>query len=257
MYKGKRVAVVVPAYNEERFIAQVLNTIPSFVDRIYAVNDASTDGTLEVISGIASQDGKIAVVNRKKNGGVGAAIVSGHKMACHDEMDVIAVMAGDGQMDPTILPKILDPVVEGKADYSKGNRLSTPEHRKGMSAWRRFGNILLTYLNKIASGYWRISDPQCGYTAISRETLQRIDLDRLYEGYAFENDMLVKLNVVGAQVVDIPWPAPNYGYKTSKIRYPRFIVTTSWLLLRDFVWRLWVEYVKRPFAKMLGRTEND
>jgi len=242
MYKGKKIGVVVPAYNEEKFIAQVLNTIPPFVDRIYAVNDASTDHTLEAVHSIAKQNGKITVVNREGRGGVGAAIVSGHKIALKDNIDVVAIMAGDGQMDPAILPKILDPVVEGKADYAKGNRLSNSQHKSGMSAWRSFGNFLLTLLTKIASGYSHIGDPQDGYTAISREVLGRIDLDHLYRDFAFENDILVKLNVANARVVDVPHAA-RYGKERSKIKYPSFIVKTSWLLLKDFVWRIWVKYV--------------
>lgn len=256
MYKGRRIAVVVPAYNESRFIAQAINTIPSFVDRIYAVNDASTDSTLQITSSIAMQNGKIVVVNRDRRGGVGAAIVSGHREALKGNIDVVAIIAGDGQMDPTLLPAILNPVVEGKADYAKANRFSVPQHKEGMPAFRIFGSFLLNYLTKMASGYWRISDPQHGYTAILRETLQKINLDRLEKGFAFENDMLVKLNVVGARVVDIPMPAATHGYEHSKIRYPYFIVTTSWLLLKDFFWRLWVEYIKRPYSKAPGRAKS-
>jgi glycosyltransferase involved in cell wall biosynthesis len=243
MYKGKIIGVVVPAYNEERFIAQVLTTIPDFVDKVYAVNDASTDHTLKLICSAAKQNNRINVVNREKKGGVGAAIVSGHKKALEDSMDVVAVMAGDGQMDPAILDRILDPVVEGRADYAKGDRLSTPQYKREMSAWRTFGNFLLTCLTKIASGYWHISDPQNGYTAISREALQKLDLDRIDRGFGFENDMLVKLNVVGARVIDVPHPA-KYGQERSKISYPQFIVRTSWLLLKDFFWRLWVRYIR-------------
>jgi glycosyltransferase involved in cell wall biosynthesis len=249
MYKEKRVAVVVPAYNEERFIAGVLTTIPPFVDQIYAVNDGSVDRTLEIAQTIAKQNGHITVINRKQQGGIGTAVTTGHKKALADGMDVIAVMAGDGQMDPAILDRILDPVVEGKADYSKGNRLSVPQHRKGMSVWRVFGNFLLTYLTRIASGYWHISDPQNGYTAISRGVLERVDLDKVETGFAFENDLLVKLHVCGARLRDVPHPA-RYRGENSKIKYPRFMVATSWLLLEDFLWRLWVEYVRRPSGKM-------
>jgi len=255
MYKDKQIAVVVPAYNEEKFIAQTIESVPSFVDRIYVVDDASTDGTYEIASQIASQDGKLNVIHRERRGGVGAAIVSGHKMACKDEMDVVAIMAGDGQMTPAILDKVLDPVVEGKADYAKGNRLTLPQHKMAMSAWRRFGNFLLTYLTKLASGYWHVSDPQDGYTAMSRETLQKIALDKLCKGFAFENDMLVKLNVAGARVIDVPHPA-RYGEERSKIKYPNLIVTTSWLLLKDFLWRLWVKYIKQSFNKTQVRARN-
>ncbi len=246
MYKGKKIAVAVPAYNEERFIAEVIETMPSFVDRIYVTNDASTDSTGNILSSIASD--KLVIVTHEQRMGAGAAMLSGYKRACADEMDVIAVMAGDGQMDPAILNRILDPVVEGRADYSKGNRLSVPQHRKGMSAWRAFGNFLLTWLTRLASGYWHISDPQNGYTGISRDILKRIDLDKVERGFAFENDLLVKLHVCGARVVNVPHPA-RYRGECSKIKYLHFMVATSWLLLKDFLWRLWVEYVRRPFSK--------
>lgn len=249
MYKGKRVAVVVPAHNEERFIGQVLNTLPSFVDRTYVVNDASTDRTTEVIYEAAKRNNRITIINRERNGGVGAAIISGHKEALKDDIDVVAIMAGDGQMDPAVLNKILNPVVEGKADYAKGNRLNNRQNRGVMSPWRKFGNFLLTYLTKVASGYWHIVDPQNGYTAISRETLQRLNLSGLYKGFAFENDMLVKLNVIGARVIDVPHAAIYLG-RFSEISYPSFIAKTSLLLLKNSLWRLYVKYMKRSFGKV-------
>lgn len=248
MYKGKRIAVVVPAYNEEDFIAQVITTIPGFVDRIYAVNDASTDSTGRVLDELAGRISRLTVIHREKNGGVGAAIITGHKMALKDGMDVVAIMAGDGQMDPAILDRIVDPVAEGRADFAKGDRLSVREHRKAMSAWRTFGNFLLTYLTRIASGYWHMVDPQNGYTAISREFLEKLDLDGIEKGFAFENDLLVKLNVLGARVVDVPHPA-RYGNERSKIRYHRYIVNTSWVLLKLFLWRLKVKCLKNLSPK--------
>lgn len=249
MYKGKKIGIIVPAYNERESVAMVINTIPHFVDRIYVVNDGSTDDTVEMACDTAGQKNKVALINREKRGGVGMAIISGHKMACKDKMDIMAVMAGDGQMDPEVLDQILNPIVEGKADYSKGNRLSTPQNRKEMPAWRTFGNFLLTYLTRIASGYWHISDPQNGYSAIARGVLQKLDLDGIETGFAFENDMLIKLNVVGARVVDVPHPA-KYGKGRSKIRYPRFIARTSWLLLKGFLWRIREEHMKRPSGKV-------
>lgn len=249
MYKGKRIGIVTAAYNEERFIAEVIDTMPPFVDKIYVTNDASTDSTGNILSNIASD--KLVVMTHKQRMGAGAATLSGYKKACADKMDVIAVMAGDGQMDPAILDRILDPVVEGKADYSKGDRLSLSQHKKGMSAWRAFGNFLLTYLTRIASGYWHISDPQNGYTAISRDVLKRVDLNKVETGFAFENDLLVKFHVCNARVVNVPHPA-RYRGENSKIKYPYFVVTTSWLLVKDFLWRLRVEYVRRPPNKTQG-----
>ncbi len=133
MYKSKRIGVVTAAHNEERFIAEVIETMPSFVDRIYVTNDGSTDSTDNILSNIASD--RLVIINHKQRRGAGAATLSGYRRACADKMDVVAIMAGDGQMDPAILDRILDPVVEGKADYSKGDRLSIPQHKKGMPSW--------------------------------------------------------------------------------------------------------------------------
>lgn len=244
MYKGKKIGVVVPAYNERELISGVINTIPSFVDRIYAVNDASSDDTLEILNNLAASNKKLFVINHLVNGGVGKAILSGHKAALKEGIDVIAVMAGDGQMEPEVLPNILDPVVDGIADYAKGNRLASLQDRKQMSAWRTFGNFLLTYLNKIASGYWHIVDPQNGYTAISSKMLTQLNLDKIETGFPFENDILVKLNVLGARVVDVPHKA-KYGKEQSKIKYKKFIINTSWVLLKDFFWRINAKYINK------------
>jgi hypothetical protein len=151
-------------------------------------------------------------------------------------------MDGDGQMDAGQLTHFLDPLISLEADYAKGNRFSNRAHLNGMPAWRIFGNFLLIILTRIASGYWNISDPQNGYTAITRNTLQKIDLDKLNRGFAYENDILVKLNVIGAKVVDVPHPA-IYGSQNSKIYYPKFIFETSRLLLYDFIWRIWRKYL--------------
>jgi glycosyltransferase involved in cell wall biosynthesis len=247
MFKNKKIGVVVPAHNEERFIGSVIDTIPDFVDKIYAINDASTDQTSEVISQKANQNSRLVVVNRSVQGGVGAAIISGHLRALKDGMDVLAVMAGDGQMDPSVLSKIIGPVAEGHVDYVKGNRLSNNEHRKEMPVFRIFGNFLLTNLTRIASGYWNISDPQNGYTAISVETLKKLDTSKIELGFAFENDMLVKLNVVGARVKDVCHPAVYRGQQ-SKIHYFQFISRTSWILLKDSIWRIWAKYIRYSYS---------
>ncbi len=243
MYSGKKIGVIVPAHNEEAFVGSVIRFMPAFVDRIYVVNDASTDRTAQIVSGEVSRNSRLVLINREHKGGVGAAILSGHSMALQDGMDVLAVMAGDGQMDPVYLERIIRPIVDNKADYSKGNRLSNGSDRQEMPVWRLLGNVLLTYLTRIASGYWNISDPQNGYTAISAKTLKKLDVDGIERGFAFENDMLVRLNIVGATVVDVPHSA-LYAGQNSKIRYSRFIARTSWVLLKDTAWRIWIKYFR-------------
>ena len=263
MYKGKRIAVVVPAYNEEGFVGNVIQTVPPYVDRIYPVDDCSDDRTWTEIRATAAvvnassesppaeavepvtdggEPARVVPIQHERNRGVGAAIKTGYRRAMADGTDVIAVMNGDGQMDPAILDRILDPVVEGKAGYSKGNRLDTSEHWEGMSGWRLFGNVVLTGLTRVASGYWHMMDPQNGYTAISASTLEELDLDELYDEYGFLNDMLVRLNVQNVTIADVEMSAV-YGDESSSIRYHRFIPTLSWLLLRTFLWRLRQQYV--------------
>ncbi|MCP1716350.1 glycosyltransferase involved in cell wall biosynthesis [Methanocalculus alkaliphilus] len=249
-YRGKRIAVVVPAYNEELLILETLASIPEFVDRVFIIDDSSTDTTLDKARGYSEMDPRVTVIHHEKNLGVGAAIVTGYKAALHEDIDITAVMAGDNQMDPDFLPHLLDPVVDEKADYSMGNRLVNRDFRQGMSRWRFFGNSILTLLTKIASGYWQMVDPQNGYTAISRRALNTIPLDSIYPGYGYCNDVLVQLNVYGFRVKNVPHPS-RYGRETSGIRYSTYIVRLSRLLLKDFLWRLKMKYVVLGFHPLV------
>jgi glycosyltransferase involved in cell wall biosynthesis len=222
-------------------IEKTLRSIPPYVDKIYAVDDGSQDDTADKIKNV--DDARVVLI-QQKNGGVGAAITSGYKKALEDNIDIVAVMAGDNQMDPDYLPDLLDPIIDGKAGYTKGNRLLNSRLRKGMSIWRSLGNYILSFLNKIASGYWNVSDPQNGYTAISSSALKKLDLDKTYRGYAFENDMLVRLNIHDISVKNVAIPA-RYADEKSKIRYPTFIARTSLYLINALLWRSWKKYVVR------------
>nr|WP_300999122.1 glycosyltransferase family 2 protein [Methanoculleus sp.] len=245
-YRGKRIAVVIPAYNEEELIGEVLDGIPDYVAKVYAVNDASTDMTGAIIEDYARLDPRIVAIHHDPNRGVGAAITSGYKRAVADGMDIAAVMAGDNQMDPTYLPALLDPIVDGRAEYAKGNRLISEAYRTGMSPWRSFGNSLLTFLTKVASGYWQMMDPQNGYTAISTRALAELPLDSVYQGYGYCNNLLVWLNIHNMTVRDVAIPA-RYGREKSKIRYSTYIPRVSKLLLGNFVFRLKTKYVQMGF----------
>jgi glycosyltransferase involved in cell wall biosynthesis len=235
-----KLGVVVPAYNEELLIGDTIQSIPDYVDRIYVVDDCSADHTGEVVRSFA--DPRLALIRHEKNKGVGGAISTGYKQAVRDGMDIAIVMAGDNQMDPAYLMSLVRPVMAGQADYTKGNRLINASFRNGMSAWRSLGNYMLTFLNKIASGYWHVEDPQNGYTAISSKALEMLDLDNIYQGYAFENDMLVRLNVFDGKVLNVPIPA-RYGKERSKIRYIPFIFKTSAYLVNALAWRIWNKYL--------------
>jgi glycosyltransferase involved in cell wall biosynthesis len=252
MYRGKRVGVVVPAYNEETQIGAVLETMPDFVDRIVVVDDCSRDATLERLDEWRPRLGsRLVVVKHEQRAGVGAAIASGYAGALQDDLDVVAVMAGDGQMDPADLPAVLDPVVEGRADYSKGNRLFSGEAWRRTPRQRYLGNAFLSLLTKVASGYWHVADSQSGYTAIGREALSRLDLERVYPTYGVPNDLLIKLNVNAARVADVPIRAVYGIGERSKMRIWRVIPRISWLLLKGFLWRLGARYVVRDFHPLV------
>ncbi|GAB3035794.1 glycosyltransferase family 2 protein [Natronobiforma cellulositropha] len=281
MYEEHSVAVVVPAYNEEGFVGEVIETMPSFVDRVYVVDDCSTDGTWAEICAHAetaahsSREGPptdaddsddrgpveldadgpvtdggaattVVPIRHERNRGVGGSIKTGYQRAVDDGIDVTAVMAGDGQMDPDQLHRLLEPIVSGRVDYAKGNRLSGREHMREMSTWRLFGNVTLTFLTKVASGYWGMMDPQNGYTAISRDALERVDLENLYEQYGFSNDLLVALNTRGFRIADVSMPAV-YGDEQSHIEYRSFVPNLSKLLLVRFLRRLTLRYVVTDF----------
>lgn len=258
MYNGKHIAVVVPAYNEEAFVGEVIETVPDFVDRIYPVDDCSTDRTwpeiraaadrvnsateeveIETLTGVpdGGQARRVVPIKLDQNRGVGGAIKKGYRRAMADGADIIAVMNGDGQMDPDELDRLLDPVVEGRAAYAKGNRLKSSDHWSGMTRWRLFGNFLLTQLTRVASGYWHMTDPQNGYTAIATDALEAIDLDAVYERYGFLNDMLIRLNANDVRIADVEMAA-IYGDEDSSIQYSQFVPGLSWLLLKRFLWRL-------------------
>lgn len=252
MYRNQRIAVVVPAHNEETQIAGVIETMPGFVDTIVIIDDKSRDRTAEVVRAHPRHAaGGVHLIVHEVNQGVGGAIASGYKYARDQDFDVAVVMAGDGQMDPADLPAILDPVIDDVADYTKGNRLVTGEAFRKIPKIRFFGNSALSLFTKIASGYWHVADSQTGYTAINRAALRAIDWDAMYKRYGQPNDLLVKLNVAGMRVIDVPIePVYNVGEK-SGIRVRKVVFTIGSLLVRLFFWRLKEKYIIRNFHPLV------
>ncbi len=251
MFQGKKIGVAVPAYNEEKLVAAVVENMPAIVDRIYIVDDGSTDGTREVVSALCAKHPRLQLIEHKKNRGVGAAIVTGYQRCLDDGMDIAVVMAGDDQMDPMELPKLLTPVANGQAGYCKGNRMVSSSTMKGMPRLRRFGNWLLKWLTRVSSGNYQIDDPQNGYAAVSSDALQRIKLDDLYPYYGYCNHLLAKFTVAGVKAVEVPIPA-RYQKEKSKIRYGKYIRKVSWLLLNNFAWRMevkWTSMTRRPASR--------
>lgn len=252
MYRRRSIAVVVPAYNEEKLIGRVIETMPDFVDRVFIVDDESQDSTAAIVEEYVAKDpNRVVLIRHEANQGVGAAIVTGYKRAVEEQIDVTAVMAGDAQMDPDELPDVLDPVIDGTADYVKGNRLFTGEAWKKIPHYRYLGNSFLSLLTKIASGYWNVADSQTGYTAVSLGALETLPLDRLYPRYGYPNHILVMLNIYNFRVADVPvTPVYNIG-EQSGIRLSSVIPRMSWLLLKCFLWRMKEKYVIRDFHPLI------
>jgi glycosyltransferase involved in cell wall biosynthesis len=249
VFEGKRVGVVVPAFDEEALIAATLGGIPPLVDRIIVVDDGSTDRTRE--RALELGDPRVEVLEHERRSGVGAATLTGYRRALDDGLDVVVVMNGDNQMDPGDLPALIEPVARGELDYAKANRLATGQAWQLIPKTRFFGNAILSMLTKVASGYWHVADSQSGYTVVSREMLGQLDLDHIYTNYGFPNDMLVHLNVWNARVRDFP-SRPIYGVgERSNMRYRHVVPRIAWLLVRGFFWRLWEKYVKRDFHPLV------
>jgi glycosyltransferase involved in cell wall biosynthesis len=245
VYRDLRVAVVVPAHNEERLVGTVITTTPDLVDHIIVVDDASADTTSEVAQ--AAADARTEVHRLQENQGVGGAIVAGHRRALEIGCDVSVVMAGDAQMDPAFLPALLDPIADGDAQFTKANRFFGEGSFAGMPRHRVIGNIAMSFLTKAASGYWNLFDPQNGYTAIHRLALARLQLDRLSKRYEFENDLLIKLNVLRVPARDVPIPAV-YGAEVSGLRVSKVAPRLLKLLFKGFWHRIWWKYVLQSFS---------
>lgn len=251
MYKGKTVCVTVPAYNEETQIGMVIETMPAYVDYIVIVDDCSQDRTAQVVMSYKRDNEKVILISHEQNQGVGGAIATGYNWAKDHEIDVTAVMAGDGQMDPADLENILLPIIEGRADYTKGNRLFFGDAWNMIPHYRYIGNSFLSLFTKIASGYWHIADSQSGYTAISLLALQRINIDAIYKNYGMPNDLLIKLNEANFRVSDVHIrPVYNVGEK-SGIKVHKVIPTISWLLFKGFWRRLFNKYIIKDFHPLV------
>ncbi len=251
MYHNKTVSVVVPAYNEQKLIARTVETLPDWIDRVIVVDDCSKDSTVEIVRGLMKASDKISLIEHESNKGVGGAICTGYSVSREHGFDVTVVMAGDAQMDPAELPDIVGPVADEGVDYTKGNRLFHGTAWKTIPRYRFIGNSVLSLLTKIASGYWHVADSQCGYTAISKDALEGLDLESVYPRYGVPNDLLIKLNMDNRTVRDIPIrPVYNIG-EVSGIRLPSVIVNISRLLVQRFFERLVDKYVIRDFHPMV------
>ncbi|HEY2932992.1 MAG TPA: glycosyltransferase family 2 protein [Acidobacteriota bacterium] len=235
-----RIAVVIPAYRVAAKIGEVVGLMPECVDRIYVVDDASPDDLAMKVEQL--RNSKAVLLRHSGNRGVGAATVTGMSAALEADFDIVVKCDGDGQMNPQDIPKLLEPLLQGVADHAKGSRFHHARELRTMPAWRLVGNIGLTFLAKLASGYWNILDPVNGFLATRAETLRRLPLARLSPRYFFETDLLIRLNVAQARVFDVPLPA-SYADEVSSLSLMRALV--------DFPVRLIAGLFRRVFWRYL------
>ena len=226
--------MVVPAFNEADKIARTIRSVPGFVDHVLVVDDGSTDGTARV-AGRSTRRG-LEIIVHPANRGVGGAIATGYRRALELGADATAVMAGDAQMDPADLPRLLAPVLAGEADYAKGNRFAWPGCWRQMPVTRFAGNVILSWLTRIACGY-RLFDSQCGYTVASPVALLAIDPDAMFARYGYPNDLLGRLARAGARAVDVPvrpvyGPGWRSGIRLTTVAYPILFLLMRALVLR-------------------------
>jgi dolichol-phosphate mannosyltransferase len=245
VYREARVHVVIPAYNVGAHIGHVLKGLPAFVDHVTVVDDGSTDDTLQIIETTA--DARVTVARHPRNRGVGAAMVTGFKEALGHPDGIIVKMDGDGQMDPAYLPRLLDPIIDGRCHYAKGNRFLLQRDLRLMPRHRLVGNFGLTFLTKLASGYWNVFDPQNGYVAVHSAVLRLLDLDRLAKRYFFENDMLINLNIFDLRVKDVAIPT-LYGPERSSMNIWRILCSFPFHLFHGYWYRFYQKHILRDFS---------
>lgn len=252
MYQGKSVAVVIPCYREETQIGGVLATLPEYVDKAIVVDDASPDGTANVVESCAAAAGsRIELMRHERNAGKGAALMTGFRRCLEIGSDIVVVMDGDGQMDPAEMPRLLEPLVSGGCDFTKANRLASGEAWHIVPRVRYLGNSGLTLLTKVASGYWHVSDSQAGYIAMTRSAVASLHARGLYHTYGVPNDILVKLNIENFRVRDVPM-RPVYGVgEKSKLKPFRAMPKMAWLVFRLFWYRMFHKYVVRDFHPLI------
>lgn len=244
MYRGQSIALVIPAYNEEKLIQPTLKEIPKLIDKIYVIDDASTDSMAEVVRRLAESDQRIELISHEMNQGPGQAIITGYLRSSRDGYDIAIVVGGDNQMCLDEVERFLNPLIDGKADYVKGNRfLYWDKTKTNMPKIRVIGNFIITAMTRIASGYYSITDVVDGYTAITRQAIKKVDWSKAWKGYGYPMDFLIRMNVYGLRVIDVPrTPVYLKGERQSQIKAFSYMVRVLPMLIRGFFWRLFSKY---------------
>ena len=249
MLGTKHIAVVIPCFNVEKSIEAVVSGIPSWIDEIILVNDASSDNTDQILTALAAAaPERIHVLTHPENQGVGGAVMTGMKATQqNNKCDIVVKMDGDGQMNPDYLEPLLSPLLSGEADFSKGNRFCDFKALKKMPLIRRLGNMGLSFLIKSASGYWDLLDPSNGFFAIKKETLAALDFDRLDKRFFFESSLIIGLYYTGAEIKDVSIPA-NYNDERSNLSAVHCLFTFPPKLIRAFFRRITIRYFIMDFS---------
>lgn len=230
MYRNKRIAVSIPCYNEEKFIKKTIINLPKYIDKIYITDDSSTDKSKNIVLTLAKKDKRINFVQNKKNTGNGYSVLRGFKQASDDKQDIVCVFGADDQMDPKCLHLLLDECIDNATDYAKGNRFTNLSELKKMPIIRIIGNIIITFIAKISTGYWSIVDPLNGYIALKIETFNKIDSNQIAFRYNFEASLLNQLALINAKIKDISIPA-RYNNEKSDIK----LITDSFRIIATFI----------------------
>ena len=246
MSLASKIGVVIPCYKVKAHILQVIDRIIPEVSRIYVVDDCCPHGSGTFVEEHCF-DSRVVVLRNPVNLGVGGAVMAGYRAAIEDGVDVIVKLDGDGQMDPALVMDFIVPIIDGEADYTKGNRFFNLERIREMPGIRLFGNAVLSFLTKLSSGYWDIFDPTNGYTAIHRDVARSLPMDKISTRYFFETDMLFRLNTIRAVVVDVPMDA-RYGDEVSNLKISNIIGAFLVKHGRNFLKRIFYNYYLRDMS---------
>lgn len=241
-----RIAVVIPSYKVTRHVLQVIAEIPDFVSFIYVVDDACPDGSGKLVEAKV-RDSRVRVIYHSTNQGVGGAVMTGYRAAIEDKAEVIVKIDGDGQMDPSLIPQFVGPIITGESDYTKGNRFFDLDEIRAMPRIRLFGNAVLSLMAKVSTGYWDLFDPTNGYTAIHAGVARHLSFEKISKRYFFETDILFRLNLLRAVVQDVPMDA-KYGSEVSNLKVSRIVGEFFVKHARNFIKRIFYNYYLRDMS---------
>lgn len=244
--RSLRVSVVIPCYKVSRHIFEVIKKVGPEVSKIYVVDDACPEQSGKIVAA-KNKDPRVEVLYLEQNLGVGGAVMAGYVKALADGAEVIVKLDGDGQMWPEDIPQLVKPIVEKRADYSKGNRFDSLDDLSSMPKVRILGNAVLSLMTKISSGYWKITDPTNGFTAVHHSVLKKLHFGKISNRYFFESDMLFRLSVIRAVVADVPMPA-RYGDEKSNLRISKVLVEFPIKHLKNYLKRIFYLYYLREWS---------